>query len=95
MFKLPVYFISDNHFKMDLSKSEKDRRKKLFHVFDKIKSTGGTMVIGGDFFDFWFDYRYVIPSGYIDLVEELSQLHQIVNLKKYFQELISHYFFFQ
>ena len=75
MFKLPVYFISDNHFKMDLDDSEKDRREKLFYVFDKIKSTDGTLVIGGDFFDFWFDYRYVIPAGYIDLLEQLNQLY--------------------
>ena len=38
MFKLPVYFISDNHFMMDLNDAEKDRREKLFYVFDKIKS---------------------------------------------------------
>ena len=73
---LPLYFISDNHFKMDVDKSEKDRRKKLYHVFDKIKSSGGTLIIGGDFFDFWFDYHYVVPSGYIDLLEQLNQLHQ-------------------
>jgi len=76
MFKLPVYFISDNHFKMHLDKSEKNCREKLYYVFDKIKSSGGTLVLGGDFFDFWFDYRYVIPSGYIDLLERLDQLHQ-------------------
>jgi len=76
VFKLPVYFISDNHFKMDLDDSEKDRREKLFYVFDKIKSTDGTLVIGGDFFDFWFDYRYVIPSGYVDLLEQLDLLHK-------------------
>ena len=76
MFKLPVYFISDNHFKMDLNDLEKDRREKLFYVFDKIKSTDGTLVIGGDFFDFWFDYRYVIPSGYVDLLEQLDLLHK-------------------
>jgi len=61
---------------MDLNDSEKDRREKLFYVFDKIKSTDGTLVIGGDFFDFWFDYRYVIPSGYVDLLEQLDLLHK-------------------
>ena len=45
-------------------------------VFDKIKITGGTLVIGGDFFDFWFNYQYVIPSGYVDLLEHLSRLHR-------------------
>ena len=76
MLKLPVYFVSDNHFKMDVDDSEKDRRSKLYHVFDKIKSTGGSLVIGGDYFDFWFHYRYVVPSGYVDLLEQLQQLNQ-------------------
>ena len=61
---------------MDVDDSEKDRRSKLYHVFDKIKSTGGSLVIGGDFFDFWFNYRYVVPSGYVDLLEQLHQLNQ-------------------
>ena len=61
---------------MDIDKTEKVRREKLYHVFDKIKSSGGTLIIGGDFFDFWFDYHYVIPSGYIDLLEQLKQLYQ-------------------
>ena len=74
MLKLPVYFISDNHFKMDIDNSEKERRGKLYHVFDQIKSTGGTLVIGGDFFDFWFNYQYVVPSGYINLLEQLDNL---------------------
>ena len=59
---------------MDVDESENNRRKKLFHVFEKIKNTGGTLVLGGDFFDFWFDYRFVIPSGYIDIIEQLRQL---------------------
>jgi len=74
--KLPVYFVSDNHFKMDVDNSEKERRGKLYHVFDQIKSTGGTLVIGGDFFDFWFNYQYVVPSGYVNLLEQLDNLHQ-------------------
>ena len=74
MFKLPLYFTSDNHFNMDINDLEKKRRSKLYKVFDHIKSTGGTLVIGGDFFDFWFNYKFVIPSGYIDLLEKLSSL---------------------
>ena len=77
MLKQPVYFISDNHFKLDIDSSEKKRRNRLYQVFEHIKSTGGTLVIGGDFFDFWFEYRHVLPSGYVDLLEHLSQLHQL------------------
>ena len=67
---------------MDVNDSEKDRRSKLYHVFDKIKSTGGSLVIGGDFFDFWFNYRYVIPSGYVDLLEPVSYTHLTLPTKR-------------
>ena len=76
MFKQPVYFISDNHFTLDIDLHEKERRNRLYQVFEHIKSTGGTLVIGGDFFDFWFDYHYVLPAGYVDLLEQLHQLNQ-------------------
>ena len=76
MIKLPVYFISDNHFSLNVDTSEKKRRNHLYKVFKLIKSTGGTLVIGGDFFDFWFNYRYLIPTSYVDLFEQLFQLKQ-------------------
>ena len=76
MFKQPVYFISDNHFALDINTAEKERRNRLYQVFEQIKSTGGTLVLGGDFFDFWFNYRYVIPAGYVDLLEQLHKLNQ-------------------
>ena len=76
MLKMPVYFISDNHFTLDVDPFEEERRNRLYQVFEEIKSTGGTLVIGGDFFDFWFNYRYVLPLGYVDLLEQLHQLNQ-------------------
>ena len=72
----PLYFISDNHFKLDFTPHEKKRRNYLYKVFEKIKITGGTLIIGGDFFDFWFYYPHMIPPGYADLMEELSILNK-------------------
>jgi len=76
VFKQPVYFISDNHFTLDIDPNEKERRNRLYKVFEKIKSTGGTLVIGGDFFDFWFNYKDMIPAGYVDLMDQLDGLNQ-------------------
>ena len=76
MLKLPVYFISDNHFHFNVNNEEQKRRSCLFNLFKNIKSTGGTLVIGGDFFDYWFNYKYVIPYGYIDLLGELEKLNK-------------------
>ncbi len=71
--KLPIYCISDNHFSIVDSEYEKNRRNKLFSLFEKIKTTGGTLIIGGDFFDFWFDYKSHHPN-YTSLFSSLSNL---------------------
>ena len=74
--KLPLYFISDVHFQMTNSKQEKLRRKKMYSFFKKIQNTGGTLIIGGDFFDFWYDYGYYIAPEYSDVFDELDKLNQ-------------------
>ena len=72
----PYYIISDNHFSMDSNQSEHQRRKKLFQVFDKIKALNrGTLIIGGDFFDYWFEYKHQIPSGYDSILNALKDLY--------------------
>ena len=76
--KAPFYIISDNHFMMNNSKNEQSRRKKLFQVFDLILKNGdGTLIIGGDFFDFWFETKDIIPNGYMNLIERMQELTNI------------------
>jgi len=74
--KLPLYFVSDVHFQMTDSKREMIRREKMYTLFEKIKSTGGTLIIGGDFFDFWYDYGYYIPPEFIDVFDKLNELNK-------------------
>ena len=71
----PIYFISDNHFLLENSSEEKNRRNKLLNLFEKIKISGGTLIIGGDFFDFWLQTFSGIPKYYNDLLEALKDLH--------------------
>lgn len=72
----PVYFISDVHLTLDNGDWEQTRRRRLFKFFDMIRETGGTLVIVGDFFDLWFEYRQVIPKGYFDVISQLDQLRK-------------------
>ena len=75
MLKAPYYIVSDNHFFMKNDENEKNRRKKLFNILDHIKNKGiGTLIIGGDFFDYWFEYNNKIPSGYESLLRALKEL---------------------
>ena len=73
--KLPLYFISDNHFLLKNDATENSRRNKLFNLFGYIKETGGTLIIGGDFFDFWLDSKSGITHYYNDILDALEQLH--------------------
>ena len=72
----PYYIVSDNHFSMNNDSKENKRRDKIFQVFDKIKSKGkGSLIIGGDFFDYWFEYKNQIPSGYDSILNALEDLY--------------------
>ena len=73
--KLPLYFISDCHMGMEIDESENERRKKLFQLFNRIQSTGGTLIIGGDFFDFWFEFKNNTPDCYQDILVELKNFY--------------------
>ena len=73
--KLPLYFISDSHMGMVLNNDESKRRDKLFSIFNKITESGGTLIIGGDFFDFWYDYGYYVPPEFLDVFDQLNELN--------------------
>ena len=72
--KAPFYIISDNHFMMQDNIQENNRRKKLFAIFATIKKhKTGTLIIGGDFFDFWLESFYGVPQYYNDILTELEK----------------------
>ena len=88
--KKPIYIVSDNHFLLEKSDQEKSRREKIFKLFSKIKQTGGTLIIGGDFFDFWLESFYGVPKYYANILEELQilsnnniEMHYIVGNHDY------------
>ena len=70
----PIYFVSDNHFQKRNDKFEHDRRAKFYSLLDHIKDKNGSLVIAGDFFDFWFEYKGYVPYEYIDIFEKLKDL---------------------
>ena len=72
--QLPVYFISDVHLMDQLSESETNNQKPLYRFLDHIKHTGGTLFINGDLFDFYFEYKDVIPKGYFPIYNQLYTL---------------------
>ena len=73
---LPVYFISDIQLMLKRSDSEVRRQEILFSFLRHIKETGGTLVINGDLFDFYFEYRDVIPKVFVPFYHEILKLRE-------------------
>lgn len=50
------------------------REKKVVAFLDSIKDTAKEIFIVGDIFDFWYEYKNVVPKGYVRLLGKLAEL---------------------
>lgn len=72
-----TFFISDVHLGAHNPKLEKLKEKRLISFFDYVAQYGDRLFIVGDLFDFWFEYRTVIPRGYTRILCALSHLREL------------------
>ena len=76
--KLPqdqkVYFSSDQHFGAPDPESSREREKTFVKWLDEIKSDCHSLFIVGDLFDFWFEYKKVVPKGFVRVLGKLAEL---------------------
>ena len=60
---------------MMLPDEESRRREQDFvRWLDRVKDDAAAVFLLGDIFDFWFEYRYVVPIGSIRLLGKLAEL---------------------
>ncbi len=69
-----LYFISDLHVGQYLEDLENKKKYLLLLLFEEIRFKNADLVINGDLFDFWFDYKTVIPKRCFWLCYELQKL---------------------
>ena len=70
---LPLFFISDIHLSLTNSDEEKQRRNDLIEFIRHVTEQKGSLFIVGDLFDFWFEYKYVMPKAYFDILSTFYQ----------------------
>lgn len=70
----PVYFLSDFHLGAPDYESSLLREKKIIAFLDSIKHNASTIFIMGDMFDFWYEYKKVVPKGFVRLLGKLAEL---------------------
>ncbi len=69
------YFASDMHFGLESPHGSSRERERLFiRWLDEVSADAQAIFLVGDVFDFWFEYRRVIPKGFSRLLGKLSEL---------------------
>lgn len=69
-----VYFLSDFHLGAPNAKKSLEREKLIVRFLDEAKRDAHTIFIVGDMFDFWYEYRTVVPKGFVRLLGKLAEL---------------------
>ena len=70
----PVYFLSDAHLGSLAIRHQRTQERRLVNFLDSIKNKASAVYLLGDIFDFWHEYRTVVPRGYTRLLGKLSEL---------------------
>jgi len=69
-----VYFASDNHLGAPNRALSMEREKKFVSWLDTIKHDAEVIFLLGDLFDFWFEYKTVVPKGFTRTLGKLAEL---------------------
>lgn len=70
----PVFFLSDAHLGSLAIPHSRMQERRLVNFLDSIKHKAAAVYILGDLFDFWHEYKYVVPKGYTRLLGKISEL---------------------
>ncbi len=69
-----IYFLSDFHLGAPNRVLSLEREKKIVRFLEAIKADAAMIFIVGDMFDFWYEYKTVVPRGYTRLLGKLAEL---------------------
>jgi UDP-2,3-diacylglucosamine hydrolase len=69
-----IYFASDFHLGYPDHQTSLIRERKVVAWLDSIKTDAQVIFLVGDIFDFWFEYKNVIPKGFVRLLGKLAEL---------------------
>ncbi len=69
-----IFFLSDFHLGAPNAAASLEREKRVCRFLDSIKQEAAEIFIVGDLFDFWFEYRQVVPKGYVRILGKLAEL---------------------
>jgi len=69
-----IYFLSDFHLGAPDEASSMVREKKIVAFLDAAKKDAFEIFLLGDMFDFWYEYKKVVPKGHVRILGKLAEI---------------------
>ena len=69
-----IYFLSDFHLGAPDYDKSLEREKLVVSFLEEARKDAAVIFIVGDIFDFWYEYRKVVPKGYVRLLGKLADI---------------------
>ena len=69
-----IYFSSDNHLGAPTPQDSRPRELKFVGWLDEVKQDAAAIFLLGDLFDFWFEYKHVVPKGFVRVLGKLAEI---------------------
>lgn len=69
-----IYFLSDFHLGAPDKATSLIRERRICRFLEERSDDIGELFLLGDMFDFWYEYRDVVPKGYARMLGKLAEL---------------------
>jgi len=69
-----LYFISDAHLGAQNDEQEELKKDRFLSFLHHVHNQNADLIIVGDLFDFWFEYKHVIPRQHFHILARLDEL---------------------
>jgi len=69
-----IYFASDQHLGAPTPEKSYPREQKFVRWLDEVKEDAAAIFLLGDLFDFWFEYKTVVPKGFVRVLGKLAEI---------------------
>ncbi|MCH5226478.1 MAG: UDP-2,3-diacylglucosamine diphosphatase [Muribaculaceae bacterium] len=69
-----TYFLSDLHLGAPYLEGARENELRIVRFLDSIKGNADTIYLLGDILDYWYEYKYVVPRGYVRFFGKLAEL---------------------
>ncbi len=69
-----AYFLSDLHLGAPYFPDSRKSEKRVVNFLDSIKDKADVVYLLGDILDYWYEYRTVVPRGFVRFFGKLAEL---------------------